>query len=284
MSSVVAEIFRQAGALNREDPRRRGNVVTLGAKCEVQVAGDIHGNRAGLAKIIGAARMDSRPNRRLILQEIIHGPIDPRSGRDRSVELLLRAARLKIARPQQVLFLLGNHDVAQITGSEITKDGHGVCKEFVAGVSYAYREDAEEVMNGICEFLVSPPLAILCPNGVFMSHSLPAGNRTPPAGTEILYRPCDDADFRRGGAVYEWTWGRGHTAEQLDGLAAELGVEFFILGHRHVPLGWERIAERGVSISSDQQHGVIIDFHGDRELVADRLEEYVKPIAALGQG
>ncbi|HUU60246.1 MAG TPA: metallophosphoesterase, partial [Phycisphaerae bacterium] len=129
MPNVMAEIFRQAAAANRHDPHREGNVVVLEGGCEVLVTGDIHGNRTALAKVIAVAQLDGHPQRRLILQEIIHGPVDPRSGHDRSIDLLLRSARLKIAHPEQVFFILGNHDIAQVSGGEITKDGRRVCEQ-----------------------------------------------------------------------------------------------------------------------------------------------------------
>ena len=281
MASVVADLFRQAGALNLQDPRRNGNVVTLEGDCDVMVSGDIHGSRAALTKIIAAADLTGLPERRLILQEIVHGPPDPRSGQDRSVEPLLRAARLKIAHPQQVLFVLGNHDIAQVTGHEIMKDGRGTCKEFASGVSYAYREDAPEIMEAICDFLISAPMAIRCPNGVFISHSVPSPKRMALAGVDILGRAHEKSDLLRGAPVYEWVWGRGQTGEQLATLAGQIGVEFFVLGHRHISAGWERIANRGVTISSGHEHGVIIEFCCDAPLNPDSLEEHLKPITSL---
>jgi len=281
MASVVADLFRQAGALNLQDSRRNGNVVTLEGDCDVMVSGDIHGSRAALTKIIAAADLTGLPRRRLILQEIVHGPPDPRSGQDRSIEPLLRAARLKIAHPRQVLFVLGNHDIAQVTGREIMKDGRGTCKEFASGVSYAYREDAPEIMEAICGFLISAPMAIRCPNGVFISHSVPSPKRMALAGVAILGRAHQESDLLRGAPVYEWVWGRGQTAEQLATLAGQIGVEFFVLGHRHISAGWERIAGRGVTISSDHEHGVIIEFCCNTPLNPDSLEEHLKPIASL---
>jgi len=256
-------------------------VVALEGGCEALVTGDIHGNRTGLAKIIAAAQLDRHPQRRLILQEIIHGPPDPRSGHDRSIDLLLRSARLTIAHPEQVFFLLGNHDVAQVSGGEITKDGRRVCEQFLAGVRYACGDAADEVLDGVKEFLLSIPLAVRCPSGVFICHSVPGPKRMARAGTEILQRAYTDADLRRGGAVYEWTWGRGHSPEQLEALAQQLGVEFFILGHRHTPYGWEEISPRGITIASDHEHGVLLQFPADTLLSAGTVEAFVKPIAGI---
>jgi len=208
--------------------------------------------------------------------------VDPATGHDRSAELLLRAARLKVQHPRQVLFVLGNHDVAQVTGSEIMKGGRGVCRAFAAGVNFAFGGEGPEVLSAIEKFLLSMPLAIRCPNGVLISHSLPSPSRMKLAGTEILSRPYRDEDLRRGGPVYEWTWGRNQTAEQLDELAAKLGVEFFILGHHHADSGFEMLSPRGMVVMSDHEHGCIVEFVADLALTAEMVGDCVKPIAALG--
>ncbi|RPI60372.1 MAG: hypothetical protein EHM48_07365, partial [Planctomycetaceae bacterium] len=224
MAHPAADIFLHAAKINRTDHRLAGSTLSLGSGTDVIVTGDLHGNRANLAKIIAYARLGEHPHRRLIIQEVVHGPLDATSGHDRSIELLLRVARLKVAHPTQVVFVLGNHDIAQVMGNEITKEGRGVCKTFVAGVEHAHGEGAAEVMAAAHEFLTSFPLAIRCPNGVFISHSLPSPNRMELAGLEILARPYTPEDFSRGKSVYEWTWGRNQTAEQLNQLAGQLGV------------------------------------------------------------
>ncbi|MGC9455567.1 MAG: metallophosphoesterase [Phycisphaerae bacterium] len=280
MSSAAADIFHQAAGQNCRDTRRSGNVVVVDEDLEMVVTGDLHGNRRNLDKIIRFADLGAHPNRRLLLQEIIHGPFDC-EGPDRSAELLLRAARLSCSHPGQVVFVLGNHDIAQVTGSEITKSGRGVCEAFTAGVAYAFEDEADEVMQGIDAFLRSIPLAVRCPNGVFITHSLPHPARMQTAGTDILAREIRPEDLLRGGAVYEWTWGRGQTEEQIDALAEELGVEFFVLGHRHVESGWEMLTKRSLTIASDHSHGCVMRFASDSPVTADNVARMMTPIVAL---
>jgi hypothetical protein len=278
--SAAADIFRQAADLNASDPRREGNVVSVEADREVIVAGDLHGNQRNLDKIIRFADLGAHEQRRLVLQEIIHGPFDA-EGPDRSIGLLLRAARLKCSHPQQVLFVLGNHDIAQVTGNEITKSGRGVCKAFTQGVAYAFEDEAADVLAAVEAFLMSLPLAVRCPNGAFITHSLPHPARMEMAGTEILRRPYAPEDLRRGHPVYEWTWGRGQTAEQVEALAGELGVELFVLGHRHVESGWEQLCPRAVTVASDHAHGCVMQFTSDEPVGEGDLPRLLKPIVAL---
>lgn len=279
MSSAVAEAFRQAAKLNSDDPRRKGNVVHV--EGEIIVSGDIHGNRRGLAKIIGYAALNNSRNRCLVIQEIIHGPLDPASGHDRSVELMLRAARLKINYPEKVLFLLGNHDVAQLAGGEITKEGRGVCNAFAAGLADAFGEEAEEVMQAVFEFIRSMPLAVRSRNGVFIAHSLPSPGRMEAAGVEILQRPYVFNDFHRGGSVYDWTWGRNQTDEQMDALARKLDVKFFILGHRHLRLGAEPLGTRAITIDCSHEQGAIISFSDDKPLDLESALQQVVTVNSI---
>jgi hypothetical protein len=277
----VADMFRRSAELVLRDDRRRGNIVELAGPCELVVSGDLHGNRAALDKVIRFAALGGSPGTFLILQELIHGLPDERSGHDRSIELLVRAVRLFVENPRQVIFILGNHDVAQYTGAEITKNGAGVCKAFVEGVRHCFGEAGDEVLSAAGEFLLALPLAVRAPLGLWVSHSLPAPRRTTGETLAVLHRPYEQADLRRGGGVYEWTWGRGQTPEQVERLAGELGVEFFLLGHRHSVDGFEVVSPRCVTITSDGPAGCVVRLPCDRPLSAGSLTPYIKTLAAL---
>ncbi len=281
MAHAVADIFRQAAKLNKTDSRRKGNIVKLDEGCDVIVSGDIHGNRSNLTKIINHANLSDGCGRRLVLQEIIHGPPDPKTGHDRSIELLMRVAREKVAHNEEVLFILGNHEIAQVTGNEITKNGIGVCKDFEQSVSLAFGEDTGEIMLALYDFILSMPLAIRCPGGAFITHSLPSPNRMEMAGDEIFSRSYEPPDLQRGGALYEWTWGRSQTPQQIDNLAQQLGVNFFILGHRRIEAGYEIISDRGICLAADHEHGHIMEFPSDVELNGENVTAYLKPVVAL---
>ena len=282
MASPVADIFLQAAELNRQDARRHGNVVLLESGVRVILAGDIHGHRDNLNRIIRYAALESQPACRLILQEIIHGPSDHRAGHDRSAELLMRAARLKRSHPQQVLFVLGNHDVAQVTGNEITKDGRGAVAAFSAAMAPSFGDHAQAVADAVKEFILSMPLAVRCPNGVICVHSLPSPARLEQAGVEIFSRQgYTDADLRRGGAAYEWTWGRKQTAEELAVLRRQLDANFFLIGHKPVEEGWERLHDDGLILTSHHQRGCIAVFDSDQPLDARGAASIIQPIASL---
>ena len=279
MSHPAAEIFHQAAAALADHPLRDGNVLHVPAEMRVVVGGDLHGHRQGLIALLDAADLAGGDDRGLLVQEIVHAPPDPRSGQDRSIEVLLRAARALIDRPRQVLMLMGNHDVAEVTDSEITKSGQKAVESFRQGVNYAYAEHGDGVLAAVHEMLRALPLAARTPGGVFLSHSVPARRRMETAGIEVLDRPYTEEDFHRGGSVYEWTWGRGQDQEQLAELAERLDASFFVLGHRQTPSGWEPIGQLGVTLASDHPRGAYLTLTGEKPLTAASLGAHVHPLA-----
>ena len=281
MSHPVADIFRRAARINTEDSRRRGNTVWLEAPGELLVAGDLHGQRPLLTRIIKHAALADHPQRILVLQELIHGELDPKSNKDRSIELLLRAARLKVAHPEQLLFVLSNHDVAQITNREVSKDGRNLCTQFTMDVISAFDDGGEEVLDAVLEFLQSQPLAIRTPGGVLIAHSIPSPAALDRIGAEILDRTNRQEDLLRGGAVYEWTWGRGQKPDQIDALAQQLEVEFFLLSHRPVDGSYEVISDRAVAITSENNAGCVASFDAGRPLAAEAFPEITTPLGLL---
>jgi hypothetical protein len=281
VSHPVADIFLRAAELNHSDPQRQGNTVRIEGERELIVCGDIHGQRALLARIIKHANLAAHAQRILVLQELLHGEVDPKTGKDRSIELLMRAARLKVAHPDQVLFVLSNHDLAQITGREVSKRGRTLCKQFTEDVVSAFEVGGDEVLAAVLVFLRSLPLAIRTAGEVLIAHSIPSPNRTDEAGIDILDRESVDEDLLRGGAVYEWTWGRDQHADQIEALAQQIGVEFFLLSHRPVERGFEVISPRAAAITSEDASGCIATFPNDQTLSGDSLPDVVTPLGLV---
>jgi hypothetical protein len=280
MAHPAADMLLAAAELCRTEDHREGNVLRFDAGERVIVTGDIHGNRPNLVKIINHAALGADPRRMLLLQELIHGGPTDDLGGDRSFEVLLRAVRLKQQYPAQVHFLLANHDVSELTGNEISKDGCGSCKAFRLGLDNAYGEDAGEIHQAIRTFLAALPLAARCPNGVLISHSLPSPGRESLFDPAVFTRPCREEDYRWGGSVYELLWGRRHTPESLGKLMDLLGAGVFINGHQPQDNGY-LVNDRQLILASEHPHGTIAEFDAGEELDLDMLDTIVRPIVRL---
>ena len=114
-----------------------------------------------------------------------------------------------------------------------------------------------------------------------ISHSVPGPARMELAGVDVLLRPIQEEDLRRGGAAYEWTWGRKQTDEQLDKLSEMAVADFFVLGHRKLDVGFEPLGKRAASLTSDNNNGCIMQFGANTALTADNVADHVRPIATL---
>src|ERR1700712_3226998 len=167
------ETFQNATEENQREPFREQNVVILPAEGDVWIAGDVHDHRRNFDKFLKAADLGNNPQRHLVLQELIHGDHFDADGAEESWGTLLRAAELKGSYPDRVHFLLANHDLAQIHGRGIMKGSISVCEAFNKGVKKAFPGHSGMVQVAITEFLLSFPLAVRCPFGIFFCHSLP---------------------------------------------------------------------------------------------------------------
>ena len=126
--------------------------------------------------LLGVTDLGNHPQRHLVLHELIHGDHYDENGAEDSWNMLLKAAELKLDFPNQVHFMLANHDLAQIHGEGISKGGASVCEAFNKAVKRDFGSEYRKVESAITEFLLSFPLAVRNESNLFFSHSLPNEN------------------------------------------------------------------------------------------------------------
>src|SRR6185437_5901279 len=125
--------------LFRKTRGRAGGVVALDGAEDVMVVGDLHGNVPALSRLLRIAALDDHPRRHLVLQELVHGNrVYPNDGGDRSHQLVDLVAALKCQCPDRVHLILGNHELSEITGRIIGKDGKSLNLMFRMGIATAY--------------------------------------------------------------------------------------------------------------------------------------------------
>lgn len=277
----VVETFGVATEENQVSPLRAEQVVNLPGEGEVWISADIHDHRRNFDKLIKAVDLRSNPQRHLVLQELIHGDHFDKTGAEGSWEILYRAADLKCDFPGQVHFLLANHDLAQIHGEGIMKSGLSVCEAFTAGVRRDFAEGgADEVNVAITEFLLSLPLAIRGPNGLWLSHSLPTDQQIETFDYTVFNRPLTGPDYkRRTGPVYQLIWGRGVTPAGVEVFREKVGAEMIVTGHQPQEMGYAVNGERHLIIASDHSQGVFLPLDLSRTYdmggMVDRLTKFV---------
>lgn len=266
-AAAVAALFEQASAGLVASAVRDRSIIRLprvqGGR--LLATGDLHDNPIHLAKIVKLARLDASPNHHVVLHEIIHGD-KLVNGIDFSHRMLARVAELAVRFPGQVHPLLANHELAQMTGKGISKGAGNSVELFNDGLEFAFGEDWETVADAIRGFIAAMPLALLTESGVLCAHSLPAEHMMRSFDAGVLERDLQPADYASPlGSAHLMVWGRGHTAVQLDELAARWRVKLFCLGHEHVETGIEVKGQRLIVLNSDHERAAVLPIEIDRD-------------------
>ena len=284
-SERVIEAFNIATEENEISPLREFNVVKLPSEGELWITGDMHDHRRNFEKIVRAADLDNNPRRHLVLHELIHGDRFDGSGAEGSWEILFEAAELKCDYPGQVHFLLANHDLAQIHGEGIMKAGLSVCEAFSAGVKQAFNSSADHVEVAIKQFLLSLPLAIQAPNGIFCCHSIPADGQVERFDFSIFHRPLTGPDYaRRTGPVYQLIWGRHMSPETATSFAEKVEAVVVVTGHQPQEEGYQVNGPRHLIIASDHNQGMFLPVDLGERYEMEGLVSRLRKFAGLEQG
>jgi hypothetical protein len=279
-ATVVSFLFSRAAAANLDCPLRKGSTVHLPRKGRLLITGDLHDNGRNLQRIIKLAALHESADNYLILHEIIHGP-HLVNGRDLSVRTLARVAELKLKYPNQVHILLANHELSQIAGAGISKDGLNVCEAFNAGIDFIYGDAADKIRAGIDRYVRSLNLAVRCDNGLFISHSLPGFRKLENFDPAVIDRELTDADLQSGGSAYDMVWGRHHSQELADQLAARWGVKVFIMGHQPTDEGYQVQGTSMLILACDHNHAQVVPVDLSKRYTLDNLLESLVPLAGV---
>lgn len=289
---AVIRSLAEGAEANRDAPCRHGSIDVIGPPGMLIATGDIHDNPAHLQQCVRLAHLSdtdlpepSTGPAHLTLHELIHGD-NLYNGMDFSYRMLARVAALKSAFPSRVHTLLANHELSQIVGAGIVKDGLNVVKAFNDGVEYVFGGEADRVNIAIAEFIRSMPLALRCEKddgspGLLCSHSLPAPDQMDRFDASVLERPLTDDDYiPRRGSAHLMVWGRKHTGEQLDLLAQRWSVESFIVGHEHASEGCMVIEPRALILNTDHPRAAIARVGLDDGWALNKLQRRVEPLRA----
>ena len=226
----AAKTYREAARLNREDPLLEGSLLTFPDYGQVVMTGDLHGHRRNFDKLERYCDLEHYGARHVLLHEIIHEEVESLTAHDTSHEVLLKAAEWKCEFPDQVHFLLSNHELAQVNRHEITKNGRVVTMDFEEGILDTFGAGGHAVLQAVDTFIRSFPLAGRTPNRVLLSHSLPGPRELPSFDASMLSRCPTAEDLADRGSAHSLVWGRYHTEAAIVALAELLDVDFFICG------------------------------------------------------
>jgi len=281
MPQTTIDLLNRGIQANQTDRFRRVNLICLPAAGSLVVGGDIHGHRRNFERLVTHAQLAGHPDRHLVLQEIIHGGPEDGAGGCLSYQLLLDAVRYKLLFPDQVHFVMGNHDTAMINSSEVMKNGKEMNRAMTLALERQFGPAGAEVRLAIRQFLLSQPLAVRCSNRVWLSHSLPNDRCIDQFDPGIFERELRLSDCEKPGSAYLLTWGRRHSQAALDRMAKLLDVDLFVLGHQPQPNGWSQAGDNLIILASDHNHGCLLQIDLSQICTVPELVKSLVPLAAI---
>lgn len=281
MAREIIDLLHKGAEANKADKFREGNLICLPADGDMIITGDIHGHQRNLERIVSFADLENNPKRHVILQELIHGGPEDLEGGCLSYKLLFDAVGFKISFPDQVHIILGNHDTAFISDSEVLKNGKEMNRAMRQALRRQFGQSDDNIVRAIEQLLFSQPLAAKTKNKIWISHSLPSDRYIAQFDPEIFDRTLEPTDLSKPGSAYLLTWGRNFTQSLLDKMAALLDVEFFILGHQTQQKGWSRPADNLIIITSEHNHGCLIRVDLAKSYTIEELADSIVPLASI---
>jgi predicted phosphodiesterase len=281
MPQTTIDLLNRGIKANQTDQFRRGNLVHLPAKGSLIVSGDIHGHRRNLERLIAYADMAGHPDQHIVLQEIIHGGPEDDAGGCLSYQLLFKAIQLKLDFPDQVHFVMGNHDTACIVSSEVMKGGKEMNRAMSSALDREFRHASGDVKLALKQFLFSQPLAVQCANRIWTSHSLPNDHFAGQFDPAIFDRELRIADCERPGSAYLLTWGRRHSQATLNRMAKQLDVDVFVLGHQPQPDGWRQAGDNLLILACDHNHGCLLPIDLAKSYTVAEMIQSLVPLASI---
>ena len=237
----VIATYGKATEANLHTPGREQNVVVITPEMadEVMITGDLHGHRRNFNVIQRIAELRNHPRRHLILQEVCHGgPVYQSNGGCMSHTMLEDMAKLKTEYTDRVHFILGNHELAELTDYPIQKNKQMLNLMFRLGLQHVYGPATEKVREAYFPFLRSCPLAVRLPHGVFVTHSLPENLDSRGFDRSIFTRQIDSAEYYERSGIFELVWGRDYRQENAEAFAQLVEAKVLINGHEPCPDGF----------------------------------------------
>lgn len=277
----IIATYGEATEANLKTPGRKGTVVTLTPEIadEVMIAGDLHGHRRNFNSLETIADLAGHPRRHLILQEVCHGgPTYPSNGGCMSHTLLEDVAKLIVRYRGRVHFVLGNHELAELTDYPIQKNKQMLNLLFRLGLQQTYGAATEKIREAYFPFLLSCPLGVRLPGGVFMTHSVPENCDSRPFDRSIFTRQPDSSEYYQRTAIFDLVWGRDYRQENARAFAELVGAKVLINGHEPCPEGFATPNDYQVILDCCADKACYVILPLDRELTQADIVERVQKL------
>ncbi len=279
-ADAVIHALECAAALYAEHTSRHGSTIHLNAPDHITITGDLHDHGPNLLAAARVANPDEQAGRHVVFQEVIHGPRFV-NGCDLSIRTLARLAHAKMHFPTTLHHILSNHELAQINGEGILKNGKNTIEAFDEGISFAFPNEAKRIRQALTLYVQSLPLAICTSNRILIAHSVPSPRHLEKFDPRVLHRNLQPSDLMRGSDAHKMVWGRNQDNATLDALAAAWDVDWFVLGHQPAEMGFEPLGNRALILNTDHEHAAVLTLDLSENHTLESLEQACLPLAAI---
>ena len=96
--------------------------------------------------------------------------------------------------------------------------------QFRLGMRHRYGPAFEKVREAYLRFILSCPIAVRMPEGIFISHSIPAKTDSRGFDVTLFDREVEIGDFIEGGPGFDLVWGRDYRPQNADAFAKLVGA------------------------------------------------------------
>jgi hypothetical protein len=191
---------------------------------------------------------------------------------DKSHQLVDLVCALKCQYPDRVHLILGNHELSELTGRVIGKNGVALNALFRQGINTAYGTRADAIYAAYLELFAALPLAVRTPNRVFVCHTIPEGYELDGLDLEVFgWNAWPPEAMKRHGAIYCLTWGRDTTPETADRFAGMVDADWFITGHQPCDAGFRQANHRQIIIDGTDPNPAYCLFSTSEPLTMETL-------------
>lgn len=283
MFQETVDLCRQGSQINRSVEFRDGNIIHLPETGRLVVTGDLHGHRKNFEKVMSFSDLENNPDTHIVFQEILHGGAEDEFGGCISFKLFFDILRMQIRFPKQVHLIMGNHDTAIITDSDVMKGGREMNRPFQKAMKHCFSEGYEPVKAALIECLLSQPLAVKTSRKIWVSHSLPANRFADDFDTSVFEKQLQAEDLKRPLPAYTLTWGRDHSKETLAKLGGKFDVSTFILGHQPAETGFRLVSENTIILATEHNHGCLLPVDLSKSYTTEELVSFIIPTASVAE-
>lgn len=269
-ANKVLYTIEKATQACKKYPCRSGRVLRIPDASEILVIGDLHGRVDQFKKAVQLADLKNNPTRHLVIQELMHGNQTNPDGSDNSHLVVDMAALLICQFPLQVHYLIGNHELSQVTSRRISKNGQDLNQAFDLGVAYSYQDHVEQMLAAYKQLVAELPALILLPNGVAICHTIPDATQMEafnPKMLETLPTPLEETV--PGGSLHSILWGRDTSEANAKAFLKKVRSKWLVTGHIPLQNGYNYPNPCQVVLDAHFEKGGYFLIPGQKELTPE---------------